>query len=193
MSKNIKLNDTDYTGISTVQLPTTNGGTASFKDTDEITTPSGSKTITENGTHDVTNFAKAIVNVVASSVTSEMESGEFTPEANTQLITIDINSAKTYLVLYTENQNLETLGQYGMVSLFSKNGLFKVEGHVNYSGSNFQGQYTPAKAYSNEGETGAGKLGYCNFYDDHIAIYSRGSNNSNECFIAGVVYKWISW
>lgn len=193
MSKNIKLNDTDYTGISTVQLPTTDGGTASFKDTDEITTPSGSKTITENGTHDVTNFAEAIVNVVASSVTSEMESGEFTPEANTQLITIDINSAKTYLVLYTENQNLETLGQYGMVSLFSKNGLFKVEGHVNYNASNFQGQYTPATSYSVEGETGAGKLGYCNFHDDHIAIYSRGANNSNECFIAGVVYKWISW
>ena len=45
MSKNIKLNDTDYNGISTVQLPTTDGGTATFKDTDEITVPSETQTV----------------------------------------------------------------------------------------------------------------------------------------------------
>lgn len=66
MSKNIKLNDTNYNGVSTVQLPTTDGGTATFKDTDEITTPSGSKTITENGTHDVSAYAQAVVNVPSS-------------------------------------------------------------------------------------------------------------------------------
>lgn len=66
MSKNIKLNNTNYNGVSTVQLPTSSGGTATFKDTDEITTPSGSKTITTNGTHDVTNFASAVVNVPTS-------------------------------------------------------------------------------------------------------------------------------
>lgn len=85
MSKNIKLNDTDYNGVSTVQLPTTSGGTATFKDTDEIKTPSGSTTITENGTHDVTNFASAIVNVPTSgssgSSENSYEMGTFTLEA----------------------------------------------------------------------------------------------------------------
>lgn len=86
MSKNIKLNNTDYNGVSTVQLPTTSGGTATFKDTDEIMTPSGTKTITENGTHDVTNFAQAIVNVPTSggSANSEnsYEMGTFTLDAD---------------------------------------------------------------------------------------------------------------
>lgn len=82
MSKNIKLNNTDYNGVSTVQLPTTSGGTATFKDTDEIKTPSGSITITKNGTHDVTNFASAIVNVPTSggsgSSENSYEMGTFT-------------------------------------------------------------------------------------------------------------------
>jgi hypothetical protein len=65
MSKNVKVNGVDYTGVSQVQLPTTAGGTALFKDADEITTPSGSVTITENGTHNVSAYAQAVVNVAS--------------------------------------------------------------------------------------------------------------------------------
>jgi hypothetical protein len=65
MSKNVKVNGVDYTGVSQVQLKTTDGGTALFKDVDEITTPSGSVTITENGTHNVSAYAQAVVNVAS--------------------------------------------------------------------------------------------------------------------------------
>lgn len=65
MSKNVKVNDTEYSGVSVVQLLVAGGGTANFKDVDEITTPIGDKTITENGTYDVAAFARAIVNVAS--------------------------------------------------------------------------------------------------------------------------------
>jgi hypothetical protein len=66
MSKNVNVNGVDYSGVSQVQLKTADGGTALFKDVDEIVTPSGVKTITENGTYDVTNFATLVANIVAS-------------------------------------------------------------------------------------------------------------------------------
>lgn len=41
MSKNVKVNGVNYSGVSQVQLPTTAGGTALFKDVDEITEGGG--------------------------------------------------------------------------------------------------------------------------------------------------------
>ena len=66
MSKNVNVNGVDYSGVSQVQLKTASGGTVLFKDVDEIVTPSGSVTITENGTHNVANYAQAVVNVASS-------------------------------------------------------------------------------------------------------------------------------
>lgn len=99
MSKNIKLNDTTYSGVSTVQLPTSDGGSATFKDTDEITTPSGSTTITENGTHDVSNFASAIVNVAGGS--SNIEQGTFIGD-DTRNISIPVNGLKSNVLIVTD-------------------------------------------------------------------------------------------
>lgn len=62
--KNVKVNDTTYTAVSTVQLPLADGtGNAQFKDVDEIVEPSGTKSITTNGTHDVADYASVNVNV----------------------------------------------------------------------------------------------------------------------------------
>lgn len=66
MSKNVKVNGGTYSSISVAELHLADGsGMAQFKDVDEITTPSGSINITANGTHDVTNYASAVVNVAS--------------------------------------------------------------------------------------------------------------------------------
>mgnify|MGYP003294575976 CR=1 FL=1 len=110
MSKNIKLNETEYKGVSTVQLPATDGGTASFKDTDEIVTPSGTKTITENGTFDVTNFAQALVNVASGANGSSGSSGVlpiYTGEqvignSNIEKIIAHNLNLSSYIIIYWE-------------------------------------------------------------------------------------------
>ena len=62
MSKNVIINGTTYSGISEVSLPIS-GGTAKFKDEDEIIVPAGTIEISTNGTHNVKTYENAIVNV----------------------------------------------------------------------------------------------------------------------------------
>ena len=82
MSKNLTVIETNsegvsetknYEGVSTVQFNTTEGGTATFKDTDEITVPTGTKNITSNGNFDVTEFANVLVQVPTDGIEASLE------------------------------------------------------------------------------------------------------------------------
>lgn len=100
--KNVNVNGVDYSGVSQVQLKTTSGGTALFKDVDEIVTPSGVKTITENGTYDVTNFATLVANIAASGGggLTNISTGTAKPEAVNKLY-IPVEAGKKVAAIMT--------------------------------------------------------------------------------------------
>lgn len=87
MSKNIKLNNTNYTGISTVQLPTADGGTATFQDVDEIT-ESGGGGFELKGTYTAVNTG-----YIYKSTT--INQAVFTPSYSSGIIILVADSADT--------------------------------------------------------------------------------------------------
>ena len=151
MSKNVKVNDKTYSGVSTVELPLASGsGKAQFKDVDEITTPSGSVTITENGTHDVTNYASAVVNVaseggggsvgykktlLATAVASTAE------VSNGQLVFENVDHVEMFKILMIEANPAEiTSNQQRMIVLF--NNSWSIAMGVRFNGANAENEYS---------------------------------------------------
>lgn len=199
MSKNIKLNNTDYNGVSTVQLPTTSGGTATFKDTDEIITPSGTKTIIENGTFDVTSFAQAIVNVATSggSDASGMESGTIVGNG-TNTISIPVKSKKTHFMLWGNGTTPEEYGStaYMNVAVFGISGHGHWQSFLGYNGQSANGTFEPESKYIEyedniETVTYAGS--YCFFREESIDIRTKGSGGGAQNFYTEMTYNWLAW
>jgi hypothetical protein len=191
MSKNVKLNGNDYLGVSTIQIPTTSGGVASFKDVDEIAVPTGSKNITENGTYDVTNFAQAIVNVATSDGSTNMDIGTFVGDG-TVVVNLPTTTKRSYLLIYTDSTLAEVYESNGSTNIPVMTIYLKEYGADDTLSNG------SVACSSNEGastaQAGIPALTGKNvtFGENSISIPSYLANGKNV-FANGITYKYLAW
>ena len=115
MSKNIKLNNTDYNGVSTVQLPTTDGGKATFKDVDEIT--GGGASIELKGTYTVktTGYFYSQSTLDNEAITASYDNGMLAlivSDADEDWSDVTTNGARRIIVYYTTEKHIMTADGY---------------------------------------------------------------------------------
>lgn len=124
--KNVKVNDKTYTAVSTVQLPLADGtGNAQFKDVDEIVEPSGTKSITTNGTHDVADYASVNVNVAGGGDVQD----QWVQYCNGEITNIDLTGAtKIPKNMFKENTELVgvTMPNVTLIDSYAFNGCSKL-------------------------------------------------------------------
>lgn len=136
MSKNIVLKGNTYSGVSFIDVKTDEGETVRFQDVDEITTPSGSIEIKENGTFDVSKYASAVVNVISSgSGLSNISTGTATPSSTHQLYIPVDESMGTPVAIMTWSESAyqaytRTCGHMVFLNGYNLNGIKDVFGMV---------------------------------------------------------------
>lgn len=186
MSKNIKLNGKDYNGISTVQLPTASGGTASFMDAEDVVMPDGTVEIKTNGMIDIRNFAMANVNVPTEGGSS-FETGTFVGD-DTYKVTLPVTSKKRgYAIMVNDYENiianeLETTKEHGI--------FWEIFDGTVGAGANVRRYVNEKTGWA--GFLAEGPLAGIKFKDNAIEkTYCQYV--TLEHYISGKTYTWIAW
>ena len=163
MSKNVKLNGKDYLGVSTIQVPTTSGGVASFKDVDEI------------------------VNVPTSGGT--MESGIFVGN-DAMSIEIPVTSKKSHIAIWTTEASALAVGKmFTNISCLAIEGVGLTYASVNPNGTDSMGYAFDEDQYTEESAT---KPLYCIFTDNAVKV-AQTSYNTNQIYSSQLTYNWVAW
>lgn len=144
-------------------------------------TPSGSINITSNGTHDVTNYASAIVNVVSE---NSVESGSFTPSENTDTITLFTTKKCSNCLIKKATNRVDNTTEKQV-------GVFAVIDGAKMSITAKSGSsYFSAVNFENHNVGAVPKM---IFSDNSIAVTTNPVAATSGYFLANTQYKWWAW
>ena len=177
MSKNVTINGINYSGVSQVQLNTTDGVTALFQDVDEIGSSGGNDGI-ETGT------------IVGTGVTfANTESNLTDSNSDKRGLVIPVLSLKTHFMIWLDGYNGETateLGEHAVVSSMYcvENGYFIGHG-VRVNSTPSSGIYGSGTLVADDGKKAI-------FTDTYILI-KNGIAVAQEMLANGKTYRWMAW
>ena len=189
--KDIIIGDTQYSGVSKIKLNTVGGSTAQFQDVDELGTPTGSISITANGSYDVEKYAKAVVAVPTEGSNGNMEAGTFTLEAESKVVEIPVSSKKTHVVLWADPttlmENNAVLATFGVTAVSGWGFSYAA---TNANGSDDLGYFAMESEYTPVTEET--KPMFCIFGDSSIKL-AVNVKQALQKFPADVTFNWVAW
>ena len=192
MSKNVILNNNNYFGISTVQIPTTDGGEAEFVDKDDVIVPAGEMDIVNNGDYDVTEYKTVRVNVPTDGGSGSVYSGTFTVSEKTfDPMSFAAQGATHFTIRMTSEPDLST-GEsffYGVTADTEK--CFAIQ-----SGNSGNAAPTTGGVYPT-GETNTSHSPIVTFTESGVTFAPRSAEGVADGYRrwvqTGASYAWYAW
>lgn len=185
MAKNIKIAGASYSGVPFLDIPKSDGsGDARFHDC------TGSKTITENGEHDVTGLASILVNVAGGggglpSGISKIAFGEYEVKTDfttaRQTVTHNLGVVPDLVLFFADGNVAQT---YSMLfALRSTKMGYRSSAYNLYCG--YHGNSTTTTTLQNSNSTSYGVSNLT------ATTFQIASNSSSYYWRAGT-YKWVA-
>lgn len=183
MAINATMDGTTYNGVSAVTA--TDGSTTktiTLSESGVIDTPTATKTIDQNGTYDVLNFASAIVNIQSGGGSSSA-SGSFQVSEDTLQKTINTGLATVHgLILWTPvTTTSDSIRGIALILIDTANNFFATVGENN----------NHTQLWSTVIAKSSSRLRYTINGGD-ISMTTADENGSGY-FAAEYTYQWVAW
>ena len=204
MAQNITIMGGSYSDVPAVTLPKTGGGTATFYDA------SGSQTVTENGTYDVTALASMIVNVAGGGGSGlEYEEGTFSPSSDISRATVSFaNShadAPAVIVFADVTNTADTTSNTGWLWVwfdyykiwgsriyYSSSSMRYAVAYYTYRGSSTSSLSTGSMLCSNNSDSSSSSSTSYPKYHATSTEFHPYTNSTSRYWRSGRTYKWVA-